>query len=57
MVGRRVNHLPVELDATARQLSFRDRAPNGAALQNGAAAHGSGQPATGYLDLGDLRTI
>jgi hypothetical protein len=52
-----MDHLPAELDATARQLSFRDRAPNGASLQNGTAAHGSGQPATGHLDLGDLRTI
>jgi hypothetical protein len=57
MVGRRVNHLSAELDATARQFSFRDRAPNGAALQNGTAAHGSGQAATGHLDLGDLRII
>jgi hypothetical protein len=57
MVGRRVNHLSAELDGTARQLSFRDRAPNGAALQDGAAAQGSGQPTTGHLDLSDLRTI
>jgi hypothetical protein len=57
MVCRSVNHLPAELDATARQFSFRHPAPNGAALQGGAALHGSAQPASGHLYLGNLRAI
>jgi hypothetical protein len=57
VLGRTVNQFSAELDTTAGQVPFSDGTLDGAAIQNGAAAHGSGQPAIGYLDFCDLRII
>ena len=47
MLARTVNQFAAELDTTAGQFPLGDGTFDGVAFQNGAAAHGSGQPAIG----------